>query len=97
VIDCSNASLGLKSDEFVVSFSVLFGTVKAGFSMVEAPQIYTKVLNGLPMGYQFANKVDIAGKHGEEWVAGASSWLTEIYNGNSGGGGSREPLPRTGF
>jgi uncharacterized repeat protein (TIGR01451 family) len=31
VIDCSNASFGLYADEYVVSFSLVFGTVKAGF------------------------------------------------------------------
>jgi uncharacterized repeat protein (TIGR01451 family) len=93
VIDCSNASLGLRNDEFVTSFTIIFGTVKAGFSMVETPQIYVKVQNGLPNGYQFANKADIGGKYGREWVIGASTWLSEAYNPNTPGG----KLPRTGY
>ena len=39
-IDCSTASLGLRSDEYVTSFTLVFGTVKAGFCKVTAPQIY---------------------------------------------------------
>jgi hypothetical protein len=90
VIDCSNASLGLKNDEYVTSFTLLFGTVKAGFAQVEQPQIYVKVLSALANGFQFANKCDVAGKYGREWVAGNSTWLTKIYK-------KPEPLPRTGY
>jgi uncharacterized repeat protein (TIGR01451 family) len=70
VIDCSNAALGLRSDEYVTSFTLLFGTVKAGFAQVEQPQVYVKTLSTLTNGYQFANKVDIGGKFGNEWVIG---------------------------
>jgi hypothetical protein len=90
VVDCSNASLGLRSDEYVTSFTLIFGTVKAGFSIVEQPQIYVKVNAGLPNGYQFANKADTAGKYGKEWVAGNSTWLTTVY-------AKPEKLPRTGY
>lgn len=100
VIDCSNASLDLRNDEFVTSFMFVFGTVKAGFSMVEAPQVYTRVLNRLPNNYQFANKVDIGGRYGQqEWINGNSTWLTTIYSPNSmpGGNGSNNKLPKTGY
>lgn len=90
VIGCSNAELGLKSDEYVTSFSIVFGTVKAGFTQVEQPQIYMSVLKNLPNGYQFANKVDIGGKYQEEWVIGNSTWLTTIYT-------KQGILPRTGY
>jgi uncharacterized repeat protein (TIGR01451 family) len=90
VIDCSNASLGLGSDEYVTSFTLIFGTVKAGFSIVEQPQIYVKVLSGLANGYQFANKVDCGGKYGKEWVLANSTWLTTTY-------AKPEKLPRTGY
>jgi hypothetical protein len=89
VIDCSNAALGLKSDEFVTSFSVIFGTVKAGFSLVEAPQIYVKVLPNLQNGLEFANKCDVGGKYGKEWIIGNSVWTTKIYN--------PKKLPQTGY
>jgi uncharacterized repeat protein (TIGR01451 family) len=79
VIDCSGVSLGLASDEYVTSFTFIFGTVKAGFSIVEQPKIYVKVQPGLPNGYEFANKTDTGGKYGE-WIVGKSVWTTAVYN-----------------
>jgi len=90
VIDCSPAALGLKNDEFVTSFSLVFGNVKAGFAQVEIPQVFVTVNKGLQHGYQFANKCDIGGKYGGEWVIGNSTWTTKIYA-NPG------KLPKTGF
>jgi uncharacterized repeat protein (TIGR01451 family) len=90
VIDCSGAALGLRSDEYVASFTLLFGTVKAGFAQVEQPQIFVKVLPALANGYEFANKADVGGKYGSEWVVGNTTWLTRIYC-------KPEPLPRTGY
>ena len=52
---------------------------KAGFCKVTAPQIYMTVLKNLPNGYEFANKVDIGGKSGSEWVIGGSTWVSKIY------------------
>jgi len=72
VIDCSNASLGLKNDEYVTSITFLFGTVKAGFAQVEQPQIYVKVLDSLQNKHQFANIADVGGMYGREWVVGSS-------------------------
>ncbi len=89
VIDFSNASLGLKNDEYVTSFTFAFGTVKPGFNIVEAPQVYARVLNGLQNGYQFANKTDVGGMYGSEWIVGNSTWLTTIY--------SAGKLPKTGY
>jgi hypothetical protein len=77
VIDCSNAALGLKSDEFVTSFSLIFGKVKAGFSLVETPQIFVKVLPNLQNEYEFANKCDVGGKYNGEWVIGHSVWTVK--------------------
>jgi uncharacterized repeat protein (TIGR01451 family) len=90
VIDCSNAALGLHSDEYVTSFTLVFGTVKAGFCKVTVPQIYFTVKKDLPNGYEFANKVDIGGKCGSEWVIGASTWVTKCY-------APPTKLPRTGY
>jgi uncharacterized repeat protein (TIGR01451 family) len=90
VIDCSNASLVLKNDEYVTSFTLLFGTVKAGFTQVEQPQIFVKVLTALQNGYEFANKVDVGGRHGREWVVGNSSTVCKVHK-------KAEPLPRTGY
>jgi hypothetical protein len=61
-------------------FTLFFGTVKAGFSMVESPQVYAKVQPGLKNGAQFANKVDVGGKYGKEWVSSNSTWTTVIYS-----------------
>jgi len=91
VVDCSSAALGLRSDEYITSFTFVFGTVKAGFSMVDTPQVYVRVLNGLPNGYVFANKADVGGKYGREWIIGNSVWSTEVYAPNKG------VLPRTGY
>lgn len=91
VIDCSNAALGLKSDEYVTSFTLLFGTVRAGFCQVEQPKIYVQVLSNLPNGYVFANRADIGGKYGQEWIIGNTTWQTIIYTGKPG------TLPRTGY
>lgn len=80
VISCTNADLGLANDEFVTSFTLYFGNVKAGFSIVEEPKVYVDVLNkNLPNGYKFANKVDIGGKYQGEWIVGNSTWVTTIY------------------
>ena len=68
----------------------MFGTVKAGFCQVEQPQVFVKVQPNLPNGYQFANKCDVAGKYGKEWVAGNSTALTTIY-------AKPGTLPRTGY
>jgi uncharacterized repeat protein (TIGR01451 family) len=90
VIDCRNAALGLGNDEYATSFTLVFGTVKAGFSQVIAPQVYTMALNNLPNGYEFANKADTGGRYGSEWVVGNSTWVTTIY-----APGGR--LPKTGY
>ena len=69
---------------------LVFGTVKAGFCQVSAPQIYVNVLKHLQNGYEFVNRCDVGGKYGSEWVVGASSWKTVIY-------APPGKLPRTGF
>jgi uncharacterized repeat protein (TIGR01451 family) len=90
VVDCSDASPGLRNDEYVTTVTLIFGTVKAGFCQVEQPQIYAKVLTSLPGGYQFANKADAGGRHGQEWVLSNSTTLCTTYK-------KPEKLPRTGF
>jgi uncharacterized cupredoxin-like copper-binding protein len=91
-IDCRNAALGLANDEYVTSFTFVFGTVKAGFAKVLAPQVYVTVNNNLPNGYEFANKCDTGGKYSGtgEFVIGGSTWVTKIY-------AQPQKLPRTGY
>jgi uncharacterized repeat protein (TIGR01451 family) len=90
VIDCRNAALGLASDEYITSFTLVFGTVKAGFAKVTDPQIVMTVNTGLANGYEFGNKVDVGGKYGSEWVVGNSVWITKIY-------ATPVKMPRTGY
>jgi uncharacterized repeat protein (TIGR01451 family) len=90
VIDANPIALGLRNDEFITGFTFVFGTVQAGFAHVERPQVFVKVLPNLPDGYQFANRVDVGGKFGDEWVIGNSNWVTTIY-------AKPVPLPRTGW
>jgi uncharacterized repeat protein (TIGR01451 family) len=90
VIDCSPAALGLRNDEYITSFTLIFGTVRAGFTKVTNPQVAVTVKKDLPNGYEFANKVDIGGKVGSEWVIGASTWVTKCF-------APPTKLPRTGY
>ncbi|MCL2774923.1 MAG: SpaA isopeptide-forming pilin-related protein [Oscillospiraceae bacterium] len=90
VINCSPASLGLKNDEFITSFTFMYGTVKAGFAQVETPQIYVDVLKTLPNGYKFSNKVDAGGKYNGEWVVFNNSWQTTVFS-------KADKLPKTGY
>ena len=90
VIDCRPAALGLRNDEHITSFTLVFGTVKAGFCTVTAPQVFVTVEKNLPNGYQFANKADIGGKYGDEWVISNSTSVTEIY-------AQPSKMPRTGY
>jgi uncharacterized surface anchored protein len=90
VIDTTPVALGLRNDEFITSFTFIFGTVQAGFTLVEQPQVFVNVLQNLPNDYQFANRVDVGGKYGNEWVISNSAWVTTIF-------AKPSPLPRTGW
>jgi uncharacterized surface anchored protein len=90
VIDCRGAALGLANDEYVTSFTLIFGTVKPGFTLVQQPQIYVTVNKNLPNGYEFGNKCDTGGKYGGEFVISGSTWVTGIY-------AQPQKLPRTGW
>jgi uncharacterized repeat protein (TIGR01451 family) len=89
-IDCRNAALGLASDEYITSFTLVFGTVKAGFCQVNTPQVFVTVNAGLQNGYEFGNKADVGGKHNGEWIVGGSSWVTRVFS-------QQGKLPRTGY
>jgi len=87
----SPAALGLRSNEFVTEFMFSFGTVRAGFRSVEAPRIEGTVRDGLPNGYEFANRIDIGGRAGTEWVVGNNVWITRVFRPTYG------QHPRTGW
>lgn len=92
VILCSPAAVGLRSGEYITSVSLMFGTVQPGFTQVLDAKVYLNVKkSGLPSNYQFANKVDIGGKYGNEWATGNSTWVTTIYN------PAKQKLPKTGW
>ena len=91
VVDCSSASLGLYSDEYVTEVMFVFGVVKAGFCQVENPKILCTVKGNVTNISEFANKADIGGKYGIEWIIGNTTWLTKIYKTQT------EKLPRTGY
>ena len=58
----------------------MFGTVKAGFCQVKAPQVFVTVNSNLPNGYKFANKADVGRKYASigEWVIDNSTWITKV-------------------
>jgi len=93
VVELRPDHLGLASDEFLIDFSVHFGQVPANFSEVERPQIFFESLRDLPNGMYFANRVDIGGRTGGEWVIGSSSAGTRVFN------PQRTPnrIPQSGF
>ena len=94
VIELGPAHLGLAQGEILTEFSVHFGQVPAGFTMVENAQVIVNVIPRsqtiLPNGMIFANRVDVGGMHGIEWVIGNSTAGTTIFGGN-------ERIPQTGW
>jgi uncharacterized surface anchored protein len=90
VVNCNPVALGLRNDEFITGFTLVFGTVRAGFTQVTQPQVFVRVLSNLPNGMEFANRVDVGGKYGGEWVIGNAVWVTKIW-------ARPQQLPRTGF
>jgi len=92
VLDMRPAALGLAANEFVTELVFLFGQVPAGFSMVQAPRIEGRILNHtFPNGFQFANRVDVGGRHGGEWIVQQSRVVTEVLVPQGG------RIPQTGW
>jgi len=90
VIDTRNAALGLRSDEFITSFTFVFGTVNAGFTSVTQPQVFYTVNQNLPNGMEFGNRIDVGGRTGSEWVISNATWVVRIF-------AQPTRMPRTGF
>lgn len=78
-LDASPAALGLASNEYVTDFMFVFGTVKAGFAQVDAPYILCWTNSWLNNGYQFANRTDVGGLHGGQWIMATDRWVTTVY------------------
>ena len=85
------SDLKLAANEFITDFKLEFGTVEPGFHEVEAPFILTRVLDDLPHEYRFANKTDVGGKCGDEFIYNMDSWVTIAFSTPKGS------LPRTGL
>ena len=91
-LDASSAALGLASNEYVTEVMFLFGRVPAGFTQLQTPYIYCKVLPGLAHEYRFANKTDVGGLWQGNWVMAVDRWVTIVYNKTT-----TPTLPRTGY
>lgn len=90
-LDASPAALGLASNEYVTDFMFVFGTVKAGFAQVDAPYILCWTNSWLNNGYQFANRTDVGGLHGGQWIMATDRWVTTVYKPGV------TTLPKTGY
>ena len=91
-LDASAAALGLANNEYVTEVMFLFGRVPSGFTQLQAPSIYCKVLPGLAHEYRFANKTDVGGIWQGNWVMAVDRWVTIVYNKTT-----PPTLPRTGY
>ena len=93
VIEMRPVALGLASNEFVTEFRFIFGQVPAGFSIVEHMRIEGRIQQqAFPNGFEFANRVDVGGRHGGEWIVSGDSVVTTIFAPGRGGN-----IPRTGW
>ena len=90
-LDASPAALGLAPNEYVTDFMFVFGTVKAGFAQVDAPYILCWTNSWLNNGYQFANRTDVSGLHGGQWIMATDRWVTTVYKPGV------TTLPKTGY
>ena len=90
-LDASPAALGLASNEYMTDFMFVFGTVKAGFAQVDAPYILCWTNSWLNNGYQFANRTDVGGLHGGQWIMATDRWVTTVYKPGV------TKLPKTGY
>ena len=91
-LNASSAALGLANNEYVTEVMFLFGRVPAGFTQLQTPYIYCKVLPGLAHEYRFTNKTDVGGIWQGSWVMAVDRWVTIVYNRIT-----TPKLPRTGY
>lgn len=69
----------LEEDEFITEYELRFGTVKAGFSEVEAPILYCDMLEGLGNGFVFTNHTKVFGNYEDKYVEDTDEWTTVTY------------------
>ena len=77
-LDCSPATLGLASNEYVTDFRFEFGTVNPGFREANKPMIMVTVQPGLTNGYRFANRTDVGGQYQDKWFTSDFTWVTTV-------------------
>lgn len=90
-IDFSN--IVLKDDEYIIEYEFRFGTVSSGFSEIEQPRLYCKVIDNLTNGLLFTNNTRVRGGYLNQYTEHTDYWTTIIYN-------KEKPLailPRTGM
>ena len=89
-----SGSLKLAIGEYVTDIRYEFGTVPAGFKMIEKATVYVYVPSYMGNGYNIINRVDCGGSYQGEWDSSTSAWVTKIH---------RTPiyplptLPKTGY
>lgn len=69
----------LEDDEFITEYEFRFGTVKVGFSEVDAPILYCDMLEGLGNGFVFTNYTKVFGTYEDKYVEDTDEWTTVTY------------------
>lgn len=69
----------LEDDEFITEYEFRFGTVKVGFSEVDAPVLYCDMLEGLGNGFVFTNYTKVFGNYEDKYVEDTDEWTTVTY------------------
>lgn len=86
------SKLKLSKDEYVISYKLMFGTVKPGFSQIEKPILYCDMLDNLGNGFVFTNNTKVYGNYLEAYVEDSDNWTTITYYKTI----QLEKLPKTG-
>lgn len=83
----------LEEDEYITEYQFRFGTVKVGFSEVEAPILYCDMLDNLENGFKFTNYTKVFGNYEDKYVEDTDEWTTVTYFKEIE---TTQKLPRTG-
>ena len=83
----------LEEDEYITEYEFRFGTVKSGFSEIEAPVLYCNMLDNLPNGFKFTNYTKVSGNYKDKYVEDKDEWKTVVYHKEIE---TTQKLPRTG-
>ena len=83
----------LEEDEYITEYQFRFGTVKVGFSEVEAPILYCDMLDNLENGFKFTNYTKVFGNYEDKYVEDTDEWTTVTYFKEIE---TTQTLPRTG-